>query len=102
MARRRELLIALGAGAFVAPFAGFAQQQKIYRIGYLANDPDRTSPTFQAFIGALRELGWIEGKNIAIRYLTPFDCSNSAARPGRRSLLPSAKRASMAKFLPSK
>ena len=70
MTRRRELLIALGAGALALPFAGFAQRQKIYRIGYLANDPDRTSPTFQAFVGAMRELGWIEGENIDIRYLT--------------------------------
>ena len=53
-----------------APFADFAQQERIYRVGYLANDPDRASPTFQAFVGALRQLGWIEGKNIDIRYLT--------------------------------
>jgi putative ABC transport system substrate-binding protein len=70
MTRRRELLIALSAGALAAPFAGFAQPQKIYRIGYLANDPDRASPTFQAFIGAMRELGWVEGKNIEIQYRT--------------------------------
>jgi ABC-type uncharacterized transport system substrate-binding protein len=69
MNRRRQLLIALGAGALAAPFADFAQQ-KIYRIGYLANDPDRASPTFQAFIGAMRELGWVEGKNIEIQYRT--------------------------------
>jgi len=67
---RRKLLIALGAGALAAPLVSFAQQQKIYRIGYLANDPDRASPTFQAFAGALRELGWIEGKNIEILYRT--------------------------------
>lgn len=70
MNRRRKLLIALGASALATPFAPFAQQHKIYRIGYLANDPDRTSPTFQAFIGALRELGWVEGKNLEIQYRT--------------------------------
>jgi putative ABC transport system substrate-binding protein len=68
MMMRRQLLIALGAAALAAPLASFAQQQKIYRIGYLANDPDRASPTFQALAGALRELGWIEGKNIEILY----------------------------------
>lgn len=40
----------------------------MFRIGYLANDPDRSSPTFQAFAGAMRELGWIEGTNLEIRY----------------------------------
>lgn len=58
----------LGAGALTAPLLSFAQPQKVYRIGYLANDPDRKSPTFQAFIGALRELGWSEDKSIQIQY----------------------------------
>jgi len=70
MIPRRRLLIALGAGMLAAPLANLAQQPRIYRIGYLANDPDRESPTFQAFINALRQLGWIEGKNVDIRYLT--------------------------------
>src|SRR5882672_2022331 len=65
----RTLLIALAAGALAVPLMTLAQEQKIYRIGYLANQPDprATSTSFKAFIGALRELGWIEGKNIEIR-----------------------------------
>jgi putative ABC transport system substrate-binding protein len=67
--RRRKLLIALGAGMLAAPYAGLAQQQRVYRIGYLANQPDprATSSSFKAFVDALREQGWIEGKNIEIR-----------------------------------
>ena len=68
MITRRRILLALGAGALTAPLVGQAQEQKVYRIGYLANDPDRQSPTFQAFIGALREFGWSEDKNIQIEY----------------------------------
>lgn len=68
MIARRKLLIALGAGALAAPLARIAQGQKVYRIGYLANDPDRSSPTFQAFAGAMRQLGWTEGANLEIRY----------------------------------
>src|SRR4051812_44798258 len=69
MITRREFIRAVAASAAVAPLRGFAQQQKLYRIAYLANDPTRTSPTFNALIAGLRELGWAEGKNIEIRYL---------------------------------
>ena len=69
MNRRRKLLIAFVAGSLAAPLASFAQQPKVFRIGYLANDPDprKSSNTFKAFVGALQKLGWMEGKNIEIR-----------------------------------
>ncbi len=68
MNTRRRLIGAFGAGALLAPL-GARAQQKVYRVGYLANDPDprKASETFKAFVGALRELGWIEGENLEIR-----------------------------------
>jgi putative ABC transport system substrate-binding protein len=72
MNRRRKFLIALGASALVAPSMPFAQQQRVYRIGYLANDPDQSGPTFQAFLDGLRDLKWIERKNIEILYKTSY------------------------------
>jgi putative ABC transport system substrate-binding protein len=47
-------------------------QEKVYRIGYLANDPDprKSSSTFRAFVDALKEAGWVEGQNIEIRVRT--------------------------------
>ena len=64
---RREFITLLG-GAAAWPLAARAQQAgKIYRIGFLANDP--TIPTQlagQAFLDGLRESGFIEGKNIVI------------------------------------
>ncbi|MGH6628382.1 MAG: ABC transporter substrate-binding protein, partial [Burkholderiales bacterium] len=71
MTTRRELLIVLGAGALAAPLASFAQQQraKIPRIGLLS--PFSASDTalwHQAFRQGLRDLGWVEGKNISIEY----------------------------------
>lgn len=36
MNNRRRLVIALGAGALASPLASFAQQQKIWRIGFLS------------------------------------------------------------------
>jgi putative ABC transport system substrate-binding protein len=67
---RRKLVVALGAGVLAAPFASFAQTKgKVPRIGVL-------SPGSAAGIGAmteamragLRELGYVEGKNIVIEY----------------------------------
>jgi putative ABC transport system substrate-binding protein len=65
MDRRRFLLIS-PAGAFAMPLAAGAQQAaKIFRIGYLATNP---SPHFQeAFRQGLRDLGYVEGRNLAIQ-----------------------------------
>ena len=65
--RRREFIAALGAAA-AWPIVGRAQQQgKVYRIGFLANDPAiPKQPEGQAFVDELREGGFIEGKNIII------------------------------------
>src|SRR5689334_5126824 len=56
---RRQFLIATGVLAL--PFSSFAQQQpKIRRIGLLTV----TTVNNDAFASALREFGYIEGKNI--------------------------------------
>jgi len=68
MLARRRIVIALGLSALTRAQFTFAQQQKSHRIGYLANDPQRGSPTFAALVGGLEELGWIEGRNIEIRF----------------------------------
>jgi len=75
MDRRRFLLTSL-AGALAAPLAAEGQQPgKVYRIGYLSpsspSDPERLASPFgerglAAFRQGLRELGYVEGKNIAI------------------------------------
>jgi putative ABC transport system substrate-binding protein len=45
------------------------QPKKVTRIGYLsAQDPARESARSEAFRLALRELGYVEGQNIAIEY----------------------------------
>ena len=75
MDRRRFVLTSL-AGAFAMPLAAKAQQAgKVYRIGYLSpsspSDPERLASPFgergfAAFRQGLRELGYVEGQNIAI------------------------------------
>jgi putative ABC transport system substrate-binding protein len=63
MNKRRKLVIALGAGAVTAPFSSFAQQQgKVWRIGYLLSQT--LDAYFDMFQQHMRELGYIEGKNI--------------------------------------
>jgi ABC-type uncharacterized transport system substrate-binding protein len=63
-------LVILAISLAVAPLAVDAQEAgKIPRIGFLATPSrsDRT-PTRDPFVQGLRELGWVEGKNIAIEY----------------------------------
>jgi putative ABC transport system substrate-binding protein len=65
--RRRFLLTSL-AGALGAPLAAGAQQVgKVYRIGMLAAESAQTQEQFaqSAFVRTLRELGWVEGRNLA-------------------------------------
>ena len=60
---RRKFLAALGGTATAWPLAARAQQAgKVYRIGFFsAGEPIQSK---KIFVNGLRELGWIEGKNI--------------------------------------
>ena len=68
---RRKLLIALGASVLATPLASLAQQQvaKVPRIGFLGSTSASGYATqIEALRAGLRELGYIEGKNIVIEY----------------------------------
>jgi putative ABC transport system substrate-binding protein len=60
----------LGGGAAGAwPLAAWAQQPgKLPTIGFLAANPSIESQRVAAFVQRLRELGWIDGRNLAIEY----------------------------------
>ncbi len=70
MVSRRHIAISLGALVLAAPLTSFTQPQpaKIPRIGYLqAVAPQNgTSPFLEDFRQGLRDLGYIEGKNIQL------------------------------------
>ena len=73
MTTRRTFLIAVGAGAWAAPFASFAQQQgKVRRIGFLAvrfrSTPANPEVYYDAFVQGMRDLGYVEGKNLVIEW----------------------------------
>jgi len=67
---RRHFLLTSLAGALAAPVAARAQQAgKVYRIGFLGNqNAVLLGASLQAFRQGLRELGWVEGQNVAIDY----------------------------------
>jgi putative tryptophan/tyrosine transport system substrate-binding protein len=66
--RRREFIGLLGGAAVAWPFAARAQQSgKLPTIGFLVADaPSSYGQWVAAFVQRLRELGWIEGRTVAI------------------------------------
>jgi putative ABC transport system substrate-binding protein len=66
---RRELLAALGGAAAAWPFAARAQQAKMPTIAVLGTASAAAwGPWTAAFVLRLRELGWIDGRTVAIEY----------------------------------
>jgi putative ABC transport system substrate-binding protein len=66
---RRKVMVALASGALLTPFGSVAQQPKVFRIGFLGLAP---ASGWDGQVGALRaglrDLGYIEGRNIAIEF----------------------------------
>ena len=66
--QRRDFLIVAGA-LLAAPFAAEAQQAaKIARIGYLRSSLGDNPHPPEAFRQGLRDLGYVEGRNLVIEY----------------------------------
>ena len=67
---RRAFLGTVAGSLLAEPLAAQAQPAgKVYRIGYLSASSGRSNPRIlEAFRQGLRELGWVEGQNIAIEY----------------------------------
>jgi len=66
--RRREFIATLG-GAAAWPMVARGQQNKVWRIGYLHPgflDTPMDAALFEAFRQQLRDLGYIDGKNLII------------------------------------
>ena len=70
MIQRRDFITLVGGAAMAWPLAARAQQSaKQPIIGYLGSSTALTQSQWTAaFSKRLRELGWIEGRNVAIDY----------------------------------
>ena len=69
-ATRRDFFTLLGGAAAAWPFAASAQRGgKLPTIGRLSGGSAGTNPEYRAaFVRRLQELGWIEGRTVAIEY----------------------------------
>ena len=67
---RRTFVAVVSGGLLAAPFVAEAQQAgKVYRIAYLGNSTAALeSELVAAFRQGLRDLNYVEGKNVAIEY----------------------------------
>lgn len=66
--RRRQFLFAAG-GILAAPIAARAQRAaKVARIGYLSPNLAASPHLHEAFRQGLRDLGYVEGRNVVIEY----------------------------------
>ena len=66
--RRRELLLLVGS-VMTAARALYAQQKAMPVIGFLGSPtPGSATALVAAFLHGLEEMGYIEGKNVAIEY----------------------------------
>jgi putative ABC transport system substrate-binding protein len=66
--RRRAFITLLGGAAATWPLAARAQQPKLPTIGFLGGDALGWTTWRAAFTKRLHELGWIEGRTVAIEY----------------------------------
>ena len=78
---QRIFVLALCAVLFALSFPAPAQQQtKIRRIGIVRGDANAPAPSVEIFRQALRELGYVEDKNIQFEYRYTEGSRDQAAR----------------------
>jgi len=66
---RRDFITLLGGAAAAWPLTVRAQQAgKVPTIGFLGANPSIESYRVAAFVQRLRELAWVDGRNLAIEY----------------------------------
>jgi putative ABC transport system substrate-binding protein len=66
---RRTFMASMVGAVLSAPLAAEAQQAgKVYRVGFLWDSPAVWPHALEGFRQGLRDLGWVEGRNIVVEY----------------------------------
>jgi putative ABC transport system substrate-binding protein len=83
--KRREFITLLGGAAATWPLPARAQQsEQKRRIGVLQGGADMDDPRSQlnitAFLQALQQLGWTDGRNVKIDYRWPAGDADKARK----------------------
>jgi len=68
--KRREFITLLGGAGATWPLSVRAQQSAMTRVGIVTIQP-RSASMYAAFDQRLRELGYVEGQNLALEYVNP-------------------------------
>jgi len=66
--KRREFITLLGGGA-AWPLSARAQQPRMLRIGSVSSINPRSAFFWVAFDQRMRELGYVEGQNLAVEFI---------------------------------
>jgi putative ABC transport system substrate-binding protein len=87
---RRRVVLALGAGTLAVPLTTLAQrpQPAIAHVTYLSQGSEASRGAFlSAFREGLRELGWVDGENVAIdvQWGPPYEFPRIAAAAASRN-----------------
>jgi putative ABC transport system substrate-binding protein len=83
--RRRKFITLAGGAAIAWPLAARAQQpERMRRIAVLQDGGDRDDPRSQlstaAFLQALQQLGWTDGRNVRVDYRWPAGDADKARK----------------------
>ena len=86
--RRREFIALFGGAAVLVPSLARAQQgERVRRVGMLTGaagqDDDDMPARSAAFLQALQEASWVEGRNVQIVSRFPRGNPEACARPSR-------------------
>src|SRR5690348_5030643 len=69
MKRRESMVAVIALGAWAVSIRSFAQQAKVWRVGFLSlSSTSESVQNTSVFLKALRELGYIEGKNLVVEW----------------------------------
>ena len=67
---KRRWMLGLGAAAWLSTQARAQQAGRTYKLGWLSSGSQRSEGYNQAFMERLRELGFVEGRNLVVSYLS--------------------------------